>query len=43
MEELFLEACEENSVSFCSKYIRKRLNVNYADPSSGCTGLMKVN
>jgi len=41
MEELFLEACEENSISFCSKYIRKRLNINFADPD-GCTGLMKA-
>lgn len=41
MEELFLEACEENSISFCSKYIRKRLNINFSD-SDGCTGLMKA-
>lgn len=41
MEQLFLEACEDNSISFCSKYIRKYLNVNYTD-KNGVTGLMKV-
>lgn len=42
MEELFLEACEENAISFCAKYLRKYLNINHCD-SNGCTGLMKVN
>ena len=41
MDELFLAACEENGISFCSKYIRKRFDVNVSD-SSGCSGIMKV-
>ena len=41
MEELFLEACEQGSITTCSKYLRKSLDVNCAD-ANGQTGLMKV-
>ncbi len=42
MDELFLAACEENGISFCTKYIRKHLDLNVRD-SNGCSGIMKVN
>lgn len=41
MDQLFLDACEENGISFCAKYIRKQLDLNVRD-ANGCSGIMKV-